>query len=93
MKILKFHSKECCACKSLCKKVDEIIKKHSDVELEEVDCTCGTYGVSKESSKRKQELDVWILPTLILYKDGKEVDRVIGNAPTEIVEEKISKYL
>lgn len=93
MKILKFHSDSCCACQSLCKKVDEIIKKHPDIELEEVDCTCHVQGVSVEASKRMQETDIWTLPTLVLYKDGKEVDRVVGNAPMEIVEEKINKYL
>lgn len=93
MKILKFHSDTCCACQSLCKKLDEIVKKHPGIELEEVDCTCYVQGVLVESSKRMQETDVWTLPTLVLYKDGKEVDRVVGNVPIEIVEEKINKYL
>ena len=33
------------------------------------------------------------VPTLIILKDGKEVDRIIGTLPADVLEEKIKKHL
>ena len=39
------------------------------------------------------ELKVMGLPTLLFFKEGKEVDRASGNMDVSIVEEKIVKLL
>ncbi|THB66752.1 MAG: thiol reductase thioredoxin, partial [Spirochaetaceae bacterium] len=38
-------------------------------------------------------LDVVSIPTLILYKDGQEVDRLVGAAPKEKIVEMIKPHL
>ncbi len=39
------------------------------------------------------ELKVMGLPTLLFFKEGKEVDRASGNVDVSAVEEKIGKLL
>lgn len=38
-------------------------------------------------------LGIMGIPTLILFKDGKEVDRVVGYAPRHAIEEKLTGIL
>ena len=46
-----------------------------------------------ESSATAGEFGVQSIPTLILFKDGQEVDRIIGNQTSDAIEEKIKSYL
>ena len=39
------------------------------------------------------QLGIMGIPTLILFKDGQEVDRVVGYAPRRAVEEKLKAHL
>ncbi len=34
-----------------------------------------------------------LIPTLILFKDGQEIDRVVGYAPQRVLEEKLNAAL
>ncbi len=40
-----------------------------------------------------QNFGVSSIPTLIFFKDGKEVDRIVGAMPKEIMAEKLSALL
>ena len=42
-----------------------------------------------ESSGVAARLDIRGIPTLIIFKDGREVDRVVGFAPRRVLEEKL----
>jgi thioredoxin 1 len=46
-----------------------------------------------ENMKTASELDIMGIPTLILFKDGREVDRVVGFAPRQTLEEKLQALL
>ena len=46
-----------------------------------------------ESNKLAQKFRVMSIPTLLVLKKGKEVDRIIGIQNPEILEEKISRFL
>jgi thioredoxin 1 len=39
------------------------------------------------------QLGIMGIPTLILFKDGQEVDRVVGYAPRKALEEKLKAHL
>lgn len=39
------------------------------------------------------DLDIMGIPTLILFKDGEEVDRVVGFAPRKVLEQKLEAAL
>ena len=40
-----------------------------------------------------QQYQVMSLPTLILFKDGAEIEKIIGFAPKNIINKKISEYI
>ena len=42
-----------------------------------------------ENSSLSNKFKVMSIPTLIIFKDGKEVDRMIGSQPADILEEKL----
>jgi thioredoxin 1 len=46
-----------------------------------------------ENAKVAGELGIMGIPTLILFRDGQEVDRVVGYAPRHLLQEKLDKVL
>jgi thioredoxin 1 len=46
-----------------------------------------------ENVQMAGELGIMGIPTLILFKDGQEVDRVVGFAPKHVLEEKLKAAL
>ena len=46
-----------------------------------------------ENVKMASQLGIMGIPTLILFKDGKEVDRVVGFAPRQVLQEKLDAVL
>lgn len=46
-----------------------------------------------EASEIAQEYEVSSIPCIIFFKDGKEVDRVVGGVGEGLLEEKISDYI
>lgn len=37
--------------------------------------------------------DIMSIPTLLVMKDGKEVDRIVGAVPKQVIEAKLQKYM
>jgi len=46
-----------------------------------------------ENSSLSEKFKIMSIPCLIVFRDGKETERIIGNLPAETVEEKLKKYL
>jgi len=46
-----------------------------------------------ENQKLAQKYNVSSIPCLIIFKEGKEVDRMIGSQIGEVIEDKIKSYL
>lgn len=46
-----------------------------------------------ENGQVAQRLGIMGIPTLILFKDGEEVDRVVGYAPRHVLEDKLNTLL
>jgi thioredoxin 1 len=46
-----------------------------------------------ENTRVATELGIMGIPTLILFKDGQEVDRVVGYAPGHVLEDKLKAIL
>lgn len=46
-----------------------------------------------ENVQVASQLGIMGIPTLILFKDGQEVDRVVGYAPRHVLEEKLNAVL
>ncbi|HDH27778.1 MAG TPA: thioredoxin [Euryarchaeota archaeon] len=37
--------------------------------------------------------DIMSIPTLLVMNDGKEVDRIVGAVPKQVIEAKLQKYM
>ena len=46
-----------------------------------------------ENSATAQKFGVMSIPTIIIFKDGKEVDKIVGARPKEEIAEKITSQL
>ncbi len=48
---------------------------------------------SDDNSETAQKLGVMSIPTLLFYKSGKLVDRIVGAYPEDVIEEHLKKLL
>jgi thioredoxin 1 len=61
----------------------EKLAKSDDVEVNIAKCN------TDENPDIAQQLGIVSIPTLILFRDGKEVDRFIGVQPEDVLREKL----
>ena len=84
IKILDFYAPWCAPCKTLAPIIEEVAKEFN-VELIKINVD--------EEDDLSEEYDIRSIPTLILEKNGKQVDRIIGLAPKSRIMELINKYV
>lgn len=82
--LIDFFAEWCGPCKMLSPVLDAVASELSNVSIGKVDidnasATAEKYGVSS-------------IPTLILFKDGKEVDRVVGLKDQDTLVKLITKH-
>jgi thioredoxin 1 len=46
-----------------------------------------------ENRETSQKFGIMSIPTLLVLKDGKEIDRLVGAAPKEYLEAELKKYI
>ena len=71
--LVDFYADWCGPCKMMSPIVDEIADERTDVTVAKVNVD--------ESSELASRFDVVSIPTLIIFKDGKEAGRIIGFKP------------
>lgn len=84
--LVDFWAEWCGPCRALSPKLDEIASELGDklkvvkVNVDENQETPAKYGVRG-------------IPTLILFKEGKDVEQIVGNHPKENILETINKHI
>lgn len=85
--VVDFFAEWCMPCLMLAPVIDELAEQDSMKEVKftkiNVDDNQGLAGKYKVSS----------IPCLIIFKGGKEIDRIIGGQSSEFIEEKVKSYL
>lgn len=84
--LLDFHADWCGPCKIM-----EPILKELDEELKGK-VTFGEIDVDQNSNTANQ-FGVMSIPTFVVLKDGKEVDRMLGAMSKDTLTEKLTRYL
>ncbi len=84
--LVDFWAEWCMPCRMLAPTIDEVAQEYNGrldvyaMDVEEAIDTAGQFGVTG-------------VPTVIIFKDGKEVDRFIGNQDIHSVKARVEKTL
>ena len=81
--LIDFYADWCGPCKMLAPIVEEVASEHEDLKVVRI-------NVDNEESIA-MNYQIMSIPTLVLIKDGKEVDRVIGAVQKKVIETLIEK--
>ena len=76
----------CGPCRMIAPVVDEVARDYAGR------VTVGKLNVD-ENPETSTRFCIMSIPTLLIIKDGKEVDRIIGAVPKQAIDERIKKYL
>lgn len=77
--LLDFYASWCGPCKMLAPELEALCKKMEDLTIIKIDVD--KYG------DLARKYGVMTIPTLVLYKDGKELKKLIGYMPLNDIEE------
>ena len=84
--IIDFWGPQCGPCLSLMPSVEILAEKHKDrLKIVKVE--------APNNRRLCLELKVMSLPTFLIYKDGREIDRLSGKVTLESIEDAIEKIL
>jgi thioredoxin len=75
----------CMPCLMLAPVIDELADEVKDVKFTKVNID--------DNPDLASEYNVSSIPCLIIFKDGKEVDRMVGMQDKDFIEEKVKRYL
>src|SRR5215510_15594636 len=84
--LVDFWAEWCAPCRMLTPTVEAVAQKFSEtasvvkLNVDDNPATAGTYGIKG-------------IPTLILFRDGKEVERVVGATSKESIARMIEKHV
>ena len=81
--LVDFYADWCGPCKMMSPIVDEIADERTDVTVAKVNVD--------ESSELASRFDVVSIPTLIIFKNGKESNRIIGARPKAAILAELEK--
>lgn len=84
--IVKYGATWCGPCKMIAPILEELSDTYGSVVFVDVDVD------DEESSESTAKNGVSMVPTVIFYKNGKEIDRFVGFRPKEELEDMIKKY-
>lgn len=83
--LVDFFAEWCMPCVMMAPIVEELAGKMKTVKFAKVNID--------ENSQLASKFKVMSIPTLIIFRDGKEVERIIGSQPAENIEEKLKKWM
>ena len=83
--VIDFYAEWCMPCLMIAPVLEELAGKMKTIKFAKVNVD--------ENKELSSKLNVGSIPTLIVFKNGEEVERITGALPEEVLEEKIGKYV
>lgn len=81
--LVDFYADWCGPCKMMAPVIEEISQEYKDAKI-------GKLNVD-ENQQTAGEFGVQSIPTLVIFKDGKEVDRLIGFQNKDVIMDALEK--
>jgi len=86
LSVIDFYADWCLPCLILTPVVEELAEKFK-----------GKIAFAKvnidENSNLASRFKVMSIPTILIFKEGKEIERITGALPPEVIEERIGKHI
>lgn len=82
--LVDFFSTTCTPCKILLPQLEQLSSEREDVKIVKVNI--------EESPDLTSNFGIMGVPTLLLFKNGEPVDKLVGNLPKEVVSQFINKH-
>jgi len=76
----------CGPCQMIAPVIDEIAKEYAGKVV------FGKLNVD-DNPRTSERFEILSIPTLLVIKNGSEVDRIVGAVPKQLIETKLKKYL
>ena len=83
--VVDFFAEWCMPCLIVSPIIEELANEIKDVKFIKIN--------SDDNQDLSRKYNISTIPCLVIFKDGKEVDRIIGAQPKEKIEEKINGWL
>ena len=83
--VVDFYAEWCMPCLMLAPIIDDLAEEIKEVKFVKINVD--------ENQELASKYNVSSIPCLIVFKEGKEVDRLIGAQDGEVIEEKVKGYL
>ena len=84
MVLLDVYSLNCPPCRMLLPVYDEVASELKDISVIKID--------ADENASRVKEFNVSSIPAVILFKNGKEIDRFVGFKPKDTILEWVASH-
>jgi thioredoxin 1 len=82
--VIDFYAEWCMPCLMIAPILEELAGKFKEIKFAKVNVD--------ENKELSSKLNITSMPCLVIFKEGKEVERITGALPAEVLEEKIKKY-
>jgi len=83
--VIDFFAEWCMPCLMMSPIVEELCLKMKKIRFGKINID--------ENSNLSSKFKVLSIPTLIVFKDGREIERLIGSLPADVLEEKLRKLV
>jgi thioredoxin 1 len=83
--VVDFFAEWCMPCIMMSPVIDDLSVKIKEVKFAKINID--------DNRELTDKYNVASIPCLVIFKNGKEVDRIVGGRPVEVVEEKIRMHL
>lgn len=83
--IVDFFAEWCMPCLMVAPVLEELAEKFKDIKFVRVNVD--------ENKDLSSKFNITSIPCLVVFKNGKEVERITGALPEEVLEEKIVRYV
>ena len=83
--VVDFFAEWCMPCVMMAPVIEELAEKIKEIKFTKINVD--------DNSNLSRKYKISSIPCLVIFKDGKEAGRIIGNQTAEVIEKKIKGFL